>query len=99
MNLNIRTLRLETGHAWGRDRVHWPSEFSALFSRPSWMWTDVCQIAGSSWMQFVGRTIQTDTIGYSQLGFYDSRSARAQAILAKVEPAASTAHPTLLFDL
>lgn len=92
LNLNIRSFRLErphiaSGHGrWGQHyRLHPMSEFAEWFTRPSWMWTDVCQIAGSSWMQFVGRTMRTEAVGYARLGFYDSQSERGRAILHSVE--------------
>jgi hypothetical protein len=105
-NLNIRSFRMERPHirgglgAWGtKYRLHPVAEFPAWFSRPHWMWTPICQIAGSSWMQLVGRTIQTDSVGYSRLGFYDSQSDYGRRILGDIETSRTTSELPLLQEL
>jgi hypothetical protein len=88
INLNIRSYRMERSHIltdWKQYELRPVSQFPTWFSRPHWMWTDIVQLAGNSWMQFVARTMATDTPGYSQIGFYDSRSERGRFILNKLE--------------
>lgn len=103
INLNVRTFvqereRMRNGPGvWQTKRLQPMSGFAAWFSRPNWMWTAPLQIKGTRWMQFVGRTIQTSSIGYLSLGFYDSRSTRAQEILHAVEE--GRPEPAVLFDL
>lgn len=90
-NLNTRTFKLERPHilasapGWASKQLQPISGFAEWFNRPHWMWTDECQIAGSSWIQLVGRTIRTESVGYSRLGFYDSQSERGQQILDVLE--------------
>ena len=87
-NLNIRTYRLERPHIesgeWSAHQLHPLSTFHEWFARPNWMITPLCQIAGSTWIQCVGRTMRTASVGYSQLGFYDSESDRGRWILDAV---------------
>lgn len=91
LNLNTRTFRLERAHieagatGWTAKRLQPISGFAEWFNRPHWMWTTECQIAGSSWIQLVGRTIRTQSIGYSHLGFYDSQSERGRDIVRALE--------------
>jgi hypothetical protein len=91
LNLNLRTFRLERPHIvnrqgkWATKRLHPISEFRNWFGRPNWMWTWPLQIAGSSWIQCVGRTIETQTTGYARLGFHDARSPEGRAITEAVE--------------
>jgi three-Cys-motif partner protein len=92
MNLNVRQYQMERWHiragcqaGWRQKSLRPISEFPAWFNRPNWMWTDICRIGGNRWIQLVGRTIRTQSVGYGSLGFYDSRSERAQRILARLE--------------
>jgi three-Cys-motif partner protein len=97
VNLNVRTFQLERpwiikGEGlWAAHRLHRLSEFPEWFSRPNWMVTEVCSLGGSRWVQLVGRTMKTQTTGYSSLGFYDVQSIRGQRIIEAIEtPAART---------
>lgn len=107
MNLNIRTFQLERGQiekglgAWGTYTLHPISTFPALFARPNWMITDVCQLNGDRFVQLVGRTMQTATPDYRSIGFYELASDHGQRILAAIEgsPSRKTAEPQLLPDL
>jgi len=91
LNLNVRSFKLERPHiqrgcgAWGAKRLHPISEFSRWFSRPSWMWTRPIQIKGNSWIQCVGRSMQTHAYGYTSLGFYDSASIIGRGICDELE--------------
>jgi hypothetical protein len=92
LNLNARQYRLEQSHiragrdpGWRKKRLQPISAFPEWFSRPNWMWTELCQIGGNRWIQLVGRTIRTHSAGYESLGFYDSQSERAQQILHDLE--------------
>lgn len=88
VNLNLRTFRLEAWQIaaaagrgkWGQKQIRPLSEFPAWFSRPSWMWTEPIQIKGDTWIQCVGRSMQTRACGYESLGFYDKDSERGRAI-------------------
>jgi hypothetical protein len=106
-NLNARMFRLERYHihagtpGWTAKRLHPISGFADWFTRPEWMWTAPCQIRGNSWIQLVGRTIRTHSVGYARLGFYDSQSARGRHILDELERESvrQAARGTLQFPL
>ncbi len=56
LNLNIRSFRLERAcilalrPGFEQKQVRPISSFAEWFSRPNWMWTDVLQVKGNSWM-------------------------------------------------
>jgi three-Cys-motif partner protein len=109
VNLNVRSFSLERPHileggkkGWAAHVLHPLSTFRTWFSRPHWMWTDVTTIGGNHWIQGVGRTLATHSEGYRSLGFYDSRSDEARAIIDGIEgTAVATAgsQSGLLWDL
>ena len=105
INLNIRCFRMERPHilrldpGWEDYEVIPVSQFPVWFNRKVWMWTEVTTIKGNSWMQFVGRSFDPKTPGYSSLGFYDSRSDRGRRILAELETQKAEPEFPLLQDV
>lgn len=94
LNLNTRSFRMERPHILARRENRWNdyrlmpvSAFAAWFNRPHWMITEECRVGGHSFVQLVGRTLQTQASSYLSLGYHDLASDVGQAIVAKLEHA------------
>ena len=89
MNLNVRTYQMARPHiitgTWKGRELHPISSFPSVFSRPHCMVTEVCQIKGDRFIQFVGRSMRTSSPDYRSIGFYDLASERGQRIVAEIE--------------
>jgi len=91
MNLGTRSFRMEKywigrkPGKWMTYTLHPISSFKEWFSRPHWMVTEECRISKNSWVQLVGRTMETHKPDYRSLGFYDADSDRGRRIVAGIE--------------
>lgn len=96
MNLNVRSFWLERSHiqratrGWETKPLRAVSNFPSWFHRDHWMLTDLCRMQSNTWVQLVGRSMQTNTPDYRSLGFYDLYSEHGRDIVARIETAASS---------